>query len=619
MLKSARISKIRIIVPKDYYDTVLTALHDMGVMQIEPASPETTKTMKSGESTYYNDMTSYAQRFRSLESMLKPRNYKKFSFRDMNELVKKADSVKIDDELVDLTKNISDTKAEVKSNEELTNLVSEMKGFEGNIAILTSKRVISFLIRNPHEENTVPEVKIMLQEQFNNAIIFELKGGLLVSIKRSDESGFARQMEHVKAKLSVIPNINGKVEEVLFRLQKEHSALIKEAKKMDDHIDRLSTEYYPAISAIREQLDIEVRKQEITTKLGQSTFEVAIEGWIPSRRIDKVEAVISNLTNKKYLLERMNTKLQPPTMFDNPIIARIYEFFIRFYSIPKSNEVDPTIIFAIVFPIFFGFMVGDAGYGVIMLLVSSWLIHRIRHPVKTSLIPKKITSFVHTIVSNDSLVFLAKAIIPGALIAIIFGILFNQYFGFQLGYTAPFSVEMNVGKLLVIAGWTGVGMVSFGLILGFINNITIGRKKEAIGKLGWLAAGWGIVIIGLNVLHMQPLGIISIVSAIPYALLIGGVATFLLSEGLNSLLELPSLVNHMPSRQSVHDIIKEFNVGDRVTIVQKGTFRNIPHPRYKGKTGIVIEKRGRPYIVALKIMRADVKLIVPSVHLEKAA
>ena len=76
--------------------------------------------------------------------------------------------------------------------------------------------------------------------------------------------------------------------------------------------------------------------------------------------------------------------------------------------------------------------------------------------------------------------------------------------------------------------------------------------------------------------------------------------------------------HHRPSELSVSEIIKSFEVGDKVAIVPKGNFRNIPHPRYRGRIGKVIEKRGSAYVVELNMFNATRKLIVPSVHLDKA-
>lgn len=75
--------------------------------------------------------------------------------------------------------------------------------------------------------------------------------------------------------------------------------------------------------------------------------------------------------------------------------------------------------------------------------------------------------------------------------------------------------------------------------------------------------------------------------------------------------------HHRPSSLSVSEIIKSFGVGDKVAIVPKGNFRNIPHPRYRGKVGKVVERRGSAYVVELKVFNATRKLIVPSVHLER--
>ncbi|EET90339.1 MAG: Ribosomal protein L21e [Candidatus Micrarchaeum acidiphilum ARMAN-2] len=76
--------------------------------------------------------------------------------------------------------------------------------------------------------------------------------------------------------------------------------------------------------------------------------------------------------------------------------------------------------------------------------------------------------------------------------------------------------------------------------------------------------------------------------------------------------------HHMPSATSIRDYIKDFQIGERVAIVPKGNFGNIPHPRYKGKIGEVVERRGKAYVVQIKVMNATRKLVVPAVHLEKA-
>lgn len=77
--------------------------------------------------------------------------------------------------------------------------------------------------------------------------------------------------------------------------------------------------------------------------------------------------------------------------------------------------------------------------------------------------------------------------------------------------------------------------------------------------------------------------------------------------------------HHKPSSLSVRDIIKDVKVGESVAIVPKGNFKNIPHPRYRGKVGKVIEVRGSAYVVEINVFNAKRRLVVPAVHVQRIA
>ncbi|MDE1768190.1 MAG: 50S ribosomal protein L21e [Candidatus Micrarchaeota archaeon] len=77
--------------------------------------------------------------------------------------------------------------------------------------------------------------------------------------------------------------------------------------------------------------------------------------------------------------------------------------------------------------------------------------------------------------------------------------------------------------------------------------------------------------------------------------------------------------HHRPSGLGLTRLIKDFNINDKVVIIPKGNLRNIPHPRYKGRVGIVTEKRGDSYVVEVATSKSLTrKIIVPQMHLEKA-
>jgi large subunit ribosomal protein L21e len=77
--------------------------------------------------------------------------------------------------------------------------------------------------------------------------------------------------------------------------------------------------------------------------------------------------------------------------------------------------------------------------------------------------------------------------------------------------------------------------------------------------------------------------------------------------------------HHAPGKLGISKLIKEFKVGDKVAIVPKGNFKDIPHPRYRGRIGVVTEKRGGAYVVELRLTKQTKRmLVINQRHLEKA-
>ena len=75
--------------------------------------------------------------------------------------------------------------------------------------------------------------------------------------------------------------------------------------------------------------------------------------------------------------------------------------------------------------------------------------------------------------------------------------------------------------------------------------------------------------------------------------------------------------HHKPSRLSISSRLKSFKPGDKVVIVPKGNFKDIPHPRYRGRVATVMERRGNAYVVKLNVPKSTSRtLVVNQVHLE---
>ncbi len=547
MIKSAKMEKIRLIIGKGYYMEAISALHDLGFMQIDPLGENARAALKNVENEDYKRITEYAQRFRSLEKLLYPkRASKRFTFKSMQELYANADDIKIDERVVGIRKELDHLRVKEAALRQETALMGRLTWLGRDIGGITPKEHLSFVLHG--KELGAPLKRISEYVPKSSIIGDKRKGACIVLVGKDYEKDFgAVTSKFPHLSVEVLPKVHGHPKELHKIAAEQLEEVARQSKALDDELRVISDKYYEEVNAVKEQFDIELERVEVLAKFGATETTVVAEGWVQVQDSKKTERILDSITHGNFIMERIKTAETPPTKMTNPVTLKLYEFFVKFYSLPRSDEIDPTIMFAVIFPILFGFMVGDVGYGLVMLILFAWIIYRLDHPVKNSKLPKKLTGFVRMIISDNGLKVIAKAVIPGAIVAILLGAAFNEYFGFQLPYTPLLNVESQLSTLLLISGWIGVFMVSFGFLLGILNKLAIGEKKEAVGKAGWLFAGLGFVIFGLNVLHKAALGPSNPMAIVSYVMLIGGVLTILLTEKLNSLMELPSLVSHMLS------------------------------------------------------------------------
>ncbi|MGC8562142.1 MAG: V-type ATP synthase subunit I [Thermoplasmata archaeon] len=543
MLTPVKMLRVRIISTKSNEEVVLSALHDMGIIQIEPVSitSDMIKPLPAGES--YAKLSDLSRKIRGLESSMVPREVEeKMLFRDIRELVAAAESIGIFDQVRGLRERESEALSNQKLIQEEVSVLDKMTFYKGDLSLLSGSSLTSYLVKN--DANVTVKLKAIKDSM--------LVGGgdyILAVIPKYSESQFADIVKNEKIDILPVPNESGDVQTVLSRLKEKLAETVKLIEEIRADLGKISDRNFSTVAAIREQLDIELKKIDVSSKLFGTERAVVLEGWVPAMNFDQMNSVLSSVTKDEIIVEKVKTEEIPPTALKNPKRIRLFEFFIRFYSLPQSVEFDPTLVFALIFPIFFGFMIGDVGYGLTILLLSLWIIRRVDHPPKKSRMPKFIGRFVLSMMSRRSLKIVAKAMIPGSIIAIAIGVLFDNYFGFNFNYP-HFAVLQPAGLklLLLMSGYVGVAMVSVGLIFGFVINYIHGRTKEAIGKIGWLLLAYSIVIIGLEVLKRQSLNpSTNIFALIAFPMLAAGLGIVLYSEKVQAMLEVTTIISHILS------------------------------------------------------------------------
>jgi V/A-type H+-transporting ATPase subunit I len=554
MLKPVKMIKVRIIGLNSYKNKIIDDMHDLNVIQIENVEPEIAKIFNiPGSNANYKVLSENLSRFKGFMSILPPRDIKqKKYYNSPEEILEDIAKISIAGELNNLKDDEEKYMSIIQENNLLLKSLELLSGFNEDLTILNNDYVESFIIESSDETANL---------KTSYATFINLNNGhSIVTINRANESDFLSLLSSKTYNTVKVPELNGTVSENIQSTHKKINNASQAIEGIKSSLNALSDKYYEPVAQITEQLEIYVKEEEILSNLAFSENAFALEGWIPESEYDNVSSVLDKDSNNTMLIKPIETKEEPPTKLSNPKHFKIFEFFIRFYSLPQEYEFDPTLIFALVFPVFFGLMVGDAGYGLVILLVSLFIIHRIDHPPAKSHIPKKISGFVLMIMGKNSLKTLAKALIPSSIIAIIFGIIFNEFFGFTI-YPVPFKLNpvpvpiMHIGELLMISGYLGLSFVTFGFVLGIINNMYINHRKAAVAKVGWILMAWAFAILGLNLIHRVSLSPTDTSSLIGYIMLIAGFITVVVFEGTLSLMEIPSIISHILSYTRIVGIL----------------------------------------------------------------
>ncbi len=565
MLKPVPMTRIAAIGLRKDKQVVVSILHDLGTVQLEPLSKDAAAMLSNGrEVDPYKEVILSDQllRMRALRAALPPTAVEqRHHFKSTEELLHAAKDIDIDGKVGHLERQKEELLTQLRETENNLRLVEEFSFFPEDLGILNLASVHSYFGRGALER--FMGFKKSLEERKKDVFLYykeekEVTHFVLVITPDFPTQALASLVQSHGIRIEPVPKLSGKPSHIIEVQKNQKTGISSKIQAINEELLEISKKYFSIIVSIQEQLEIENKKLEITDNFGLSADTFALEGWAPKSKIKEMGKVFDRHTRSTALYELKSAE-RPPTLLANPRKFRVFESFVRFYSIPSGDEFDPTLIFGLLFPAFYGMMLGDVGYGLFILLVSLWVIRRVEHGKRNlTIMPKPLRKFAMMIVRPSQMVKLARAIIPGAIIAIILGVMFNLYFGFHLPYHPVLDPVGTFGlkKLLLFSGYLGLGMVSFGLILGIFNTLREGQKRHAIGKVGWLLFGWGIVLIGLALLHHSHINPVHHPQGVLYfGIVFGGIGLMFYGEGVRAVMELPSIISHILSYTRIVGIL----------------------------------------------------------------
>ena len=531
MFKTARMRKIRIVTLEKYVAPTVDALHEQGLVQISDISdsiqqdPELAELVTPAKATpYTGKLSSLLMKTNGISELLGNSLSEGHGIKDtlmsfispdlpvqknVEDLDTEAFIEKAEETLDQVGSKthviegklaaLDSETSELKSNK---SLARHLSNFDMDLALLKDSKYTSTTVGRINVESA-SEIKTKLSNLTDELDMFTVPSDdkdyvniVVVTLKEFSDDVYATLRKFDFEKIE-IGNVEGTPQQIISNADARLQTIESERATVKSELRVVAEQWDDEILALKEQIENEKEKNEILSAFVQTKDAYMLEAWVPVKDTEKVEQLVEKSSDGHCAFELIEIEgtddEDVPILQQNGWYAKPFEYLVDMYSPVRYNEIDPTIFVAIMFPIFFGFCLTDAVYG---LVVSAIGVVLLRGMGKV----------------NDTMKAFGWILIWSGLWAVILGLITNGFIGdFPeriMGFRLPTviaSVEAfkHPDRILIIAILIGVIYTNIGFIIGAIDNFRYGNKKDAIGsQLCWFVLEAGVIFLALGYFHV---------------------------------------------------------------------------------------------------------------------
>ena len=382
-----------------------------------------------------------------------------------------------------------------------------------------------------------------------------------------------------------VPEGTGMPADLMTQTEADIAANEKSLEECNEKIAQLSEQYKSFIAASDDLLADRVRKGETPLRIATTDYSYVIDAWVPKADLAKLQDGLTskfgdsvyvdvqeeergrNLHEEEAAEPRFKTA---PTKYNNGVYAKHYEYPVSLISTPKYQEIDPSFVISIFFPMFFGFMVGDLAYAIPFICLGAY---GLRHA------------------KSKDFRAIATVFFYGGIWAAVFGFFF---FGEMLGmhFAGEYDPMTNitwehlldvtlptwftdvlvqvphhgtmhhgitkissntVGFLLKASVYIGIVHILVSYFVGFLNvNRQHNFKEAMLEKGGWMFSVIGVTILCYSMARvlfnneaLEGLTLYMLIAGV--VILVAGVALCFPKEKVQAILDLPGIVGNILS------------------------------------------------------------------------
>lgn len=265
--------------------------------------------------------------------------------------------------------------------------------------------------------------------------------------------------------------------ELVNKFKEKIIAIDEEEKDITESIANHGTEINTLQMAYDYFNNLVVRKQSVNNFLRTNNV-VTICGWVPTELNNNLDNAVKKTVGENYYINFEEVKEEEieevPIQLRNNSTIEPFEGLVEMYSLPTYAEVDPTPIISIFYFVFFGMMLSDAGYGLIMVLATAFAIWKGKDEEKK----KNYKLFMYAGIST-----------------IIWGVIYGSYFGDLLsGFNIPRLLDpsVDITTIFILSLIFGIVHIFVGLGVKAYMLIKAGKIKDMIYDV----VTWYVTLIG---------------------------------------------------------------------------------------------------------------------------
>lgn len=462
---SERMTAVEIEVPDRYARRVTEVLANDGLLQLEDISYLNT----SKEHGYAQDCQTKAIQFANLEKQLSEtmqtlkinleeapdKQFKMLS--DPEQLQPFANQ--LSQEVQESSQVISETQKKIAHLRHNIDLLEPLSDVDIPFDRIRNRRYIFSILGTMPSSNIdrfktsmakVPFVLLVLKQTTELAIV------LLIGLRQNKDYLQRTARSAYLSGIDLSDTYQGTPAQIIASIKAEIDVLEEQVGNANQEVDRIRENRSVRLQDLYWHVRYSRLMCEALMRYGRLKHGYLIAGWLPSNQL---EVLTNDLTaiSPEILIDikqpgEERDLSKTPIVMERAGFQQGFQKLVTTYGLPEYNELNPTLLMMLTFPVIFGAMFGDVGHGLILAIAGLMLmLNKI----------KKLKKFS----SLGSVIFLC------GIVAMVFGVLFGSIFGMEDLIPAVWDHPMeNIMSLLLITGAGGALLLTVANIMGLVND-----------------------------------------------------------------------------------------------------------------------------------------------------